>query len=280
MDYVARAPDPPLAALIDDVYLLSGTPRHRRLNVPPMPSAHLFLNLGEPVRLYDSDPGVPAATLTDAWFLGLSTRRFIIEYPTSVRLAGVHFKPWGLAPFVDVSLSDLRDQWVPADAVWGPAVHRLRDQIAQAPSPWTALQVVEDELRARRVPEPPRHFDLVNHTAGRLESSWGSVGVRALTDSAGVSATHLASQFKGLVGITPKRLARIYRFARLILSVDAAAPVDWSGLAQTAGYFDQAHLGKEFKDFTGLTPTGYLALRRRLPAAPGFPPDLGPMPAD
>ncbi len=62
--------------------------------------------------------------------------------------------------------------------------------------------------------------------------------------------------------------------------MDALCPVDWPELAQTAGYFDQAHFGREFKDFTGRTPTEYLALRRRFPAQQGFPPDSGPMPAD
>jgi AraC-like DNA-binding protein len=95
-----------------------------------------------------------------------------------------------------------------------------------------------------------------------------------------VSGNHLATQFKSHVGVTPKRVARIYRFARLILSVDALRPVDWPELAQTAGYFDQAHFSRELKDFTGHTPTEYLALRRRFPAEPGFPPDSGPMPAD
>jgi AraC-like DNA-binding protein len=95
-----------------------------------------------------------------------------------------------------------------------------------------------------------------------------------------VSGNHLAAQFKSHVGTTPKRVARIYRFARLIISVDARRPVDWPGLAHAAGYFDQAHFAREFKDFTGHTPTQYLALRRRLPAEPGFPPDIGPMPAD
>ena len=113
-----------------------------------------------------------------------------------------------------------------------------------------------------------------------METSHGAVPVGALTDAAGVSGTHLATQFKSHVGVTPKRMARIYRFARLILSVDALRPVDWSDLAHTAGYFDQAHFSKEFKDFTGHTPTEYLALRRRFPAEPGFPPDSGPMPAD
>jgi AraC-like DNA-binding protein len=95
-----------------------------------------------------------------------------------------------------------------------------------------------------------------------------------------VSSTHLATQFRYHVGVTPKRVARIYRFARLILSVDAGRPVDWSDLAQTAGYFDRAHFSREFNDFTGHTPAAYLALRRRFPAEQGFRPDSGPMPAD
>jgi methylphosphotriester-DNA--protein-cysteine methyltransferase len=162
-----------------------------------------------------------------------------------VRLVGVHFKPWGMSPFTGIPATELRDRWVPLDAVW---------------------QHSSDGL--------------VRHAGGRLETSRGAVLVGALADAAGVSGNHLAAQFKSHVGVTPKRVARIYRFARLIVSVDALRPVDWSDLAHTAGYFDQAHFSREFKDFTGHTPTEYLALRRRFPAEPGFPPDRGPMPAD
>jgi hypothetical protein len=55
MEYVGRVPAPPLDRLIDDIYCLTGVPRHRRMNVPPMPSAHLFVNLGGPARLRDSE---------------------------------------------------------------------------------------------------------------------------------------------------------------------------------------------------------------------------------
>src|SRR6185436_3773512 len=102
MEYVGRVPAPPLDRFIDDIYCLTGVPSHRRMNVPPMPSAHLFLNLGGPARLWDSDASVPSAVLTDGWFMGLWTRRFVLEYPARVRLVGVHFKPWGMSPFVDI----------------------------------------------------------------------------------------------------------------------------------------------------------------------------------
>ncbi|MEQ7006285.1 helix-turn-helix domain-containing protein [Actinopolymorpha sp. B17G11] len=280
MEYVGRVPAPPLDRFIDDVYCLTGVPRHRRMNVPPMPSAHLFINLGGPARVRDSDPSVPPAVFTGGWFMGVWTRRFLLEYETPVRLVGVHFKPWGISPFVDMPASELRDRWVPVDVVWGRTLDRMRDRIARAGSTGEILHTLEGELRSRLVSAPSRGLKLVSHTAGRLEASWGAISVGALTVAAGVSGNHLATLFKSHVGVTPKRVARIYRFARLILSVDALRPVDWSELAQTAGYFDRAHFSREFKDFTGHTPTEYLALRRRFPAEPGFPPDSGPMPAD
>ncbi|MFD4370148.1 DUF6597 domain-containing transcriptional factor, partial [Streptomyces sp. NPDC058527] len=96
MEYVGRVPAPPLDRFIDDIYCLSGVPGHRRMDVPPMPLAHLVISLGEPARLRDSDPSVPPEVVSDGWFLGLWTRRFLYEYPTRVRLVGVHFKPWGV----------------------------------------------------------------------------------------------------------------------------------------------------------------------------------------
>ena len=280
VEYVGRAPAAPLDRFIDDIYCLSGVPRHRRLNVPPMPSAHLMINLGEPIRLYDSDPSVLPAVLTDGWFMGVWTRRFVIEHQPPVRVVGAHFKPWGASAFVGMPASELRDRWLPIDTVWERCVDRLRDRLAGAASTGEILSILEDEMRARLVPAPSRGLDLVDYAARRLEASWGAVSVGALTDDAGVSGNHLATQFKTHVGVTPKRVARIYRFARLILSVDATSPVDWTRLAQAAGYFDQAHFSKEFKEFTGHTPTAYLALRRRFPADKRFPPDNGPMPAD
>lgn len=183
----------------------------------------------------------------------------------------MHFKPWGISPFVNMPLIEPRDKSVPVEAVWKRSLDRMCDRIAATPSTGEILQIVEDEMRSRFVPTPSRGLELVSHTARRLEATWGAVSIAALSDAVSVSDNHLATQFKAHVGVTPKRLARIYRFARLILSLDALHPVDWSQLAHGGGYFDQAHFSKEFKDFTGHTPTAYLALRRRFPVQQGSP---------
>ncbi|MFG3148795.1 helix-turn-helix domain-containing protein [Streptomyces sp. NPDC048243] len=280
MEYVGRVPAPPLDRFIDDIYCLSGVPTHRLVNVPPMPSAHLFLHLDGPVRLWDSDRATPPAVFTDGWFMGVWTRRFLFEYPAHVRLVGVHFKPWGMSPFVDMPAAELRNRWVPVDAVWRRSVDRMRNRLGDVTSPQETLLVLEEELRSRLADAPGRGLDLVRRTGGRLEMTHGGISVGALADAAGVSGNHLANLFKAHVGVTPKYVARIYRFARLIISVDAQGSVDWAELAQRAGYFDHAHFSREFKDFTGHTPTEYLALWRRFPAERRGPQDYGPMPAD
>ena len=63
-------------------------------------------------------------------------------------------------------------------------------------------------------------------------------------------------------------------------AIDPAGPVDWLEVAGSAGYYDQAHFGREFRAFTGLTPTRYLDLRRRfLREHPGHA-LVGLLPAD
>src|SRR5579859_1020208 len=154
-----------------------------------------------------------------------------------------------MSPFVDMPATELRDRWMPVDAVWQRSLDPIRNQIGGIASATETLQVVEDELRSRLAEAPSPGLDLVQRTGLHIETSHGAVQVGALSDAASVSGNHLATQFKSHVGVTRKRLARIYRFARLIVSAGTLRSVDWSELAQTAGYFDQAHFSREFKDF-------------------------------
>lgn len=256
MRYVGREPRPPLGVYIDDVYVLAGEPGgRRRLNIPPMPSAHLMVNLGDPVYLREPGSGVATPVPGGSWFMGLRTRRFIVECGEKVLVAGVHFTPWGMAPFVSIPPGELRDRWVPADVLWGKGADRLREQLAAARSVEEMLQQLEHGLQARLSPELSSRMSLVSSAAATVAASWGAMPIAALVDETGVSGNRLAAAFASQVGVGPKRLSRIYRFAHLLLSIDASRPVGWAGLADAVGYFDQSHLINDFKGFTGLTPS-------------------------
>jgi len=122
---------------------------------------------------------------------------------------------------------------------------------------------------------------IARHTSSAIAATSGAVPIGDLTVAAGVSSTHLAQRFKELIGVTPKRLARTYRFAATVFAINPVGLVDWADLAGRAGYFEQAHFGHEFRAFTGLTPTRYVEVRRRFRREhPGHVRDGWPLPAD
>ncbi|KZB84174.1 helix-turn-helix domain-containing protein [Amycolatopsis regifaucium] len=271
-------PPPPLAGLIDDLYYLEGTPPYARLTLPPMPAALLIVNLGAPFRIR-AGADLETAEYVDGCVVTTPTRAVEFGYPLRTRSVGVHFKPWGLAPFLPMPAAELRDRPVTVEQVWGrPAVAQLREWLAAAPGPREMLALLEVEL-LRRLSEADG-MGLVRHASGVIAATRGAVAIGDLSEAAGVSGTHLAQRFKELVGVTPKRLARTYRFATTVFAIDPAGPIDWGELAGAAGYFDQAHFGHEFRAFTGLTPTRYLEVRRRfLREHPGHVLDSWPLPA-
>ncbi|WP_409462870.1 helix-turn-helix domain-containing protein [Amycolatopsis sp. GA6-003] len=279
MEYVSRAPRPPLDELIDDLYYLAGPSPYARLTLPPAPSALLIVNLGPPFRIRGGTDRAPAE-YADGCVITTPTRAYDFGYPPRTRSVGVHFKPWGLAPFLPMPAAELCDRPVTIEQVWGrPAVAELRDRLATAATPHQMLTLLEKELR-RRLRETAG-LGLVRHASSVIAATRGSVAIGELSEAAGVSSTHLAQRFKTLVGVTPKRLARTHRFTATVLGIDPAGPVDWAALAARAGYFDQAHFGHEFRAFTGCTPTQYLEIRCRfLREHPGHTLDGWSLPAD
>jgi AraC-like DNA-binding protein len=116
----------------------------------------------------------------------------------------------------------------------------------------------------------------------KLEAADGHIPISALASEVGCSHRALIDQFRTGVGVTPKAIGRVFRFNRAIRSLDASsrnrtaadaskpyietdAPGPaltleprWADLAADCGYFDQAHFIKEFRQFSGVTPTEFL----------------------
>jgi AraC-like DNA-binding protein len=272
-------PRSPLDGLIDDLYYLEGAPPYARLMLPPTPSALLIVNLGAPFRIRGGSD-LEDAEYADGCVITMPTRAYEFGYPHPTRSVGVHFKPWGTAPFLSMPAGELCDRPVTVEQVWGrPAVAELQDRLAMADGPHGMLTLLEEELM-RRLSEIAG-LGLVRHTSSILASTGGAVAIGDLSAAAGVSSTHLAQRFKEVVGVTPKRLARCYRFTATAFAIDPTGPIDWGALAGRAGYFDQAHFGHEFREFTGLTPTQYVEVRQRfLREHPGSVLNSWSLPAD
>ncbi len=279
VEYVSVVPGPPLDGLVDDLYYLEGPSPYPRLLLPPMPGAFLIVNLGEPFRIRAGTDDA-ASEFADGCVVSTPTRALEFAYPPWTRSVGVHLEPWGLAPFVPMSVAELCDRPATLAQVWGRgAVARLREWLDAARDPQAMLSVLEQELLHLRRDVPG--LDLVRDASSSIVATGGTVAISDLATAAGVSSTHLTQRFKEIIGVTPKRFARTRRLAATLFEIDFTAPIDWADVAVRAGYFDQAHFGHEFRAFTGLTPTRYVEIRQRfLRENPGHALDSWPLPAD
>jgi AraC-like DNA-binding protein len=77
----------------------------------------------------------------------------------------------------------------------------------------------------------------------------------------GLSARRFIELFRREVGVSPKTFCRIVRFQGALQRIAVASSPNFVRLALDCGYYDQAHLIHDFKDFTGLTPTAFLEAR-------------------
>ena len=109
VEYVSRVPRPPLDGLIDDLYYLEGASPYARLTLPPTPAALLIVNLGAPFQIR-AGTDVETAVYADGCVVSIPTRAWQFGYPLRTRSVGVHFKPWGLAPFLPMAAAELCDR--------------------------------------------------------------------------------------------------------------------------------------------------------------------------
>src|SRR5262245_11169901 len=116
VEYVSRVPRPPLDGLIDDIYYLEGAPPYARLTLPPAPAALFIVNLGEPFRIR-AGTDIETAEYADGCVITTPTRALEFGYPPWTRSVGVHFKPWGLAPFLPMPAAELCDRPVTIEQV-------------------------------------------------------------------------------------------------------------------------------------------------------------------
>jgi len=111
-------------------------------------------------------------------------------------------------------------------------------------------------LEPRREPGPQ-----VREAVRLIRASRGRVTVRGLADQVNLSVSQLERSFTRHVGVGPKLLARQTRLSALAAEAMTCTSPCWAWLAAKYGYADQAHLARDFRELTGLPPSGLAAER-------------------
>jgi AraC-like DNA-binding protein len=192
--------------------------------------------------------------------VGLQTfRRVDLLLSGRVDVFTVRFRPTGLYQIFGIPMTSFTDAAVEAEHLFGQGgADALHDRLHAASSLAARASVMDETLLARSSPHLPGPMAAVAH---RLRSTHGGASLRDLERDSGLSERQFRRAFKAEIGASPKLYGRILRLNAALEAKASDRSTSWAQIAQDFGWFDQAHLDKDFIALTGASPTDFM--RRR-----------------
>ena len=189
---------------------------------------------------------------------------FVLDARRDVHVIGVHFHPGGGAALLGVNAQELTDRHVALSDIWGERAHTLRAQLLEAPTPAAKFALLEawNSCHARLRPRPLVH-PAISFALRGMQTAPTELRIAQLQTATGYSPRRFTTLFTDAVGLTPKLYSRINRLRSVVERVARGGEVAWADLASEYGYYDQSHLTRDFREFSGVTPGEYK------PVAPG-----------
>jgi AraC-like DNA-binding protein len=265
-DHVSRTPSPLLRGLVDSYagYRDVGVPpaQHRGL---PSPGLTVIVTLDDTLTIAQHPDPAQAAARFDTLVGGLHTRPALITHEG--RQSGIQFglSPLGSRAVLGMPAAELAGLDVHGHDVLGGFAAELRDRL-RAAATWDDRFAILDRALLSRVRLADERAGIsaeVLRAWQRLLRSGGTARAPDLAAETGWSDRHLRAKFRAETGLSPKAAARVIRFcrARRILKRRALAGESFrlAELAASFGYFDQAHLDREFGLLAGCSPTTWVA---------------------
>jgi AraC-like DNA-binding protein len=261
MLYLTHTPGPPLNSFVELFWYYDGFPKrpHRKERLMPDGSVELVINLREDeVRTYDRENLSKCERLPGTVVCGPHSGFFVIDTAEQDSVIGIHFKPGGAFPFFAEPAAELHNLHVSLEDLWGREARLLRERVLEAPTPDMKFQVLEACLIEQAFKPLERHR-AVGFALGLFRNIHTAPAMARVSDQIGISSRRFIQLFSNEVGLTPKLYCRVRRFQQVLQTIHGGIEVEWVDLAADCGYFDQAHFIHDFKAFSGINPTTYLA---------------------
>ncbi|WP_406166254.1 helix-turn-helix domain-containing protein [Streptomyces canus] len=235
------------------------TPYEARL--VPTGRATLLISLAEPFsqvrRLGVPDVG---SGNIGSLVVGLEDRPAICTHPGGQEAIRVEFTPLGAYRLFGLPMSELTNLAVGIRDVLGPEAGVLVERMAATPD-WAARFDLLDAALLARLEHGPQPTPEVGHAWQLLAGSAGAVPIARIAAEVGWSQGYLTRRFTQQIGLTPKASARVLRFRHAVALLGRGA-TSLTEISMACGFYDQAHLNREFRAMAGTTPGQMVASRR------------------
>lgn len=190
---------------------------------------------------------------------GVWTQRFERVLEGKGLVFGIKLRPGGFHPFFGGrEVTALTDRTVPMRAVFGDEVDALAEKVLASDDDAEQVALVERLLLARS-PAPDPNVDTVIRVVQTTLMDPSIQRVEQLAARVDLPLRTLQRLFRRYVGVSPGWVIRRHRLHEAAERAAAGKHVNWAELAVELGYFDQAHLNRDFRAQLGRTPAQYAA---------------------
>lgn len=255
MHYAEHLPSPELRDVVRCYWFLSAAPPSASQPAEPAfpdGSPELIFSLADP--FIACPVGAAERRQPDAFLVGQISKPFAVRPSGRADLVAVRLEAHA-ATWLGLELATLVDREVDVSPCCDGALAALRESLLSADEV-ERVALLDATLRAltRLAPQPDWR---VRDAVLAIRRQRGLSDLAALADELKTTPRSLQRLFQRDVGITPKFFARIVRFQQ-VFGAWREDPASLSRVAQDCGYFDHAHLVRDFRELAGVAPAALL----------------------
>lgn len=219
---------------------------------PWLNNIHLCFTICDyPLRL-ETEDGKDFRPCPLCYIVGPRLLNDVIDFGPVRHAVGIIFKPGGFQRLTGIPVQEFVNQEFDATLIFGKEIKETEMRLKEAKGNDEILAIVEQflfqQLRSAKALTP---FD---QALAELVKVNGNLSMEKLADYSCISTRQMERKSFEKLGIGPKLYAKLTRFSQAYALKERRPDLKWTSIAHQLGYFDQAHLIKDFKTFAGFNP--------------------------
>ncbi|MBK8503990.1 MAG: AraC family transcriptional regulator [Saprospiraceae bacterium] len=263
MQYIKFAPSLPLKNLVECYYVWRSKDIIEPLwiDTPPTAFTAIVFNLERPHSVFLE--GDKIFDLPQCFISGQSISNYTLKIQSKIDQIGIVFKPTGLSHLFDLQMFEFTNARENLNDVLKGEFVNMEEKLLEAPTDTRRIEYLEAIL-LNKLRNKSYVMDGVDRAANIIIDRYGNVSVSDLLEDAYMSRRKFERHFLKRVGLSPKYYARIRRYGTICMQIAGQRSVNWDEVLYQVGYYDQSHFIKDFKEFSGKSPSEYLLTNNEL----------------
>lgn len=184
--------------------------------------------------------------------IGPQVKKVNIQMGLHHIIVSVAFNPGGLFRLLKLPLYELFDQSIDATLILGSSVREVNERLRETNDHLEMKNIVEAFLLQKIIASP---LSSVALAMKKLINHNGALSMETAASFSCLSLRQFERKSKEMLGYSPKFFSRLIRFSSAYRLKENRRDLNWTTIANASGYFDQMHMIKDFKEFTGTTPS-------------------------